>query len=250
MGKGIKDSECGSLTMLICALVMASLCVLSACRKEDPLSVADKINPKAMPTMTTHNVMTVISDSGIPQYRMVCPVWYVYDNIDTPVWILPKGPYLEKFDADYNIIFTVAADSAVNNRLEQRWYLYGNVEFNESPDLLILTPQLVWDQAEQKIYSDSFIHIEQPDKIIEGYGFVGYTNSRGTLQSYELRRPTAVLPYDKEKFGSSSAQAVTEPEDINTQLILPMQATTVKPVTSDLPAPAGLHRDTLPHNTN
>lgn len=174
--------------------------VVPACRQEDPLRVTDKINPKAMPTMTTHDVMTVISDSGVPQYRMVCPVWYVYDDIDTPLWILPRGPYLEKFDPLYNIVFTVAADSAVNNRITQRWHLYGNVEFNESPDLLILTPELVWDQREQMIYSDSFIHIEQPDKVIEGYGFVGYTNSRGALQSYELRRPTAVLPYDKEKF--------------------------------------------------
>lgn len=165
-------------SMIYTAVALMLFSFATACRHEDPLSVADKINPTAMPTMTTHNVMTIISDSGVPQYRMVCPVWYVYDNIDTPLWILPQGPYLEKFDPQYNIVFTVAADSAVNNRLTQCWHLYGNVEFNESPDLLILTPQLVWDQRQQKISSDSFIHIEQPDKIIEGYGFVGYTNSR------------------------------------------------------------------------
>ena len=151
--------------------------------------------------------MTIISDSGIPQYRMVCPVWYVYDDVDTPVWILPGGPYLEKFDANYNIVFTVAADSAVNNRLTEQWHLYGNVEFNQLPELLILTPELVWDQREQKISSDKFIHIEQPDKIIEGYGFEGYTNSRGTLQSYELRHPTAVLPYNRDKFGGMGGAA-------------------------------------------
>lgn len=189
----------------ISALSLLLLLAASACRQEDPLSVSGKINPKKMPTMTTRNVMTVISDSGIPQYRMVCPVWYVYDNVDTPKWILPQGPYLEKFDADYNIVFTVAADSAVNNRLTQQWHLYGNVEFNEYPDLLILTPHLIWDQREQKIYSDSFIHIEQPDKIIEGYGFEGYTSSRGTLQSYELRKPTAVLPYNRDKFPGEGA---------------------------------------------
>lgn len=187
-------------TMRISAVLMLLSLIVAACRHEDPLGVAGQINPKNMPTMTTHNVMTIISDSGVPQYRLVCPVWYVYDNVDTPLWILPQGPYLEKFDPQYNIVFSVAADSAVNNRLTQRWYLYGDVEFNQMPELLILTPQLVWDQREQKIYSDSFIHIEQPDKVIEGYGFVGYTNSRGTLQSYELRKPTAVLPYNRDKF--------------------------------------------------
>ena len=73
--------------------------------------------------------------------------------------------------------------------------------------MLILTPELVWNQREQKISSDSFIHIEQPDRIIEGYGFEGYTNSRGTLQSYELRHPTAVLPYNKDKFPGAGGDA-------------------------------------------
>ncbi|MCM1006188.1 MAG: LPS export ABC transporter periplasmic protein LptC [Prevotella sp.] len=230
-----------SLSMLIAALILISVCLVSACKKEDPLSVAAKINPRAMPTMTTHNVMTVISDSGIPQYRMVCPTWYVYDDIDTPLWILPKGPYLEKFDADYNIIFTVAADSAVNNRLEQRWYLYGNVEFNELPELLILTPQLVWDQREQKIYSDAFIHIEQPDKIIEGYGFVGYTNSRGTLQSYELRKPTAVLPFDKDKI--MGADRTIAPTEFNPALMVDTTGMVVRHAPSNLPPPSGLVHD-------
>lgn len=197
------------------AMSVLLILVVSACRQEDPLSVSGKINPKKMPTMTTRNVMTIISDSGVPQYRMVCPVWYVYDNVDTPKWILPGGPYLEKFDADYNIVFTVAADSAVNNRLTQQWLLYGNVEFNEYPDLLILTPHLIWDQREQKIYSDSFIHIEQPDKIIEGYGFVGYTSSGGTLQSYELHRPTAVLPYNRDKFPGESDAGMLPPVPTN-----------------------------------
>lgn len=220
MGR-MRDIAVGN-PMRVTGLVLLLLASMSACRQEDPLSVADKINPQAMPTMTTHNVMTIISDSGVPQYRMVCPVWYVYDNVDTPLWILPQGPYLEKFDPQYNIVFTVAADSAVNNRLTQRWHLYGNVEFNESPELLILTPQLVWDQREQKVYSDSFIHIEQPDKVIEGYGFVGYTNSRGTLESYELRRPTAVLPYSKDKFpgaGGGGTMPATLPDGVDPSML-------------------------------
>ncbi|MCM1320005.1 MAG: LPS export ABC transporter periplasmic protein LptC [Muribaculaceae bacterium] len=223
--------------MQVVALLLVLICIITACKKEDPISITNKINPKAMPTMTTHDVMTIISDSGIPQYRMVCPTWIVYDNVDTPLWILEKGPYLEKFDANYNIIFTVAADSAVNNRVEQRWYLYGDVEFNQMPDLLILTPELVWDQREQKISSNSFIHIEQPDRIVEGYGFVGYTDSRGSLQSYELHNPTAVLPYNKDKiFGGGSG--ATSPDSIMMPSALNVNPNmVVRPTSADLPAP-------------
>ena len=56
---------------------------------------------------------------------------------------------------------------------------------------------MVWDQRQQLVYSDSFIHIEQPDKVIEGYGFEGHTTARGDLSSYTLRKPTGILPFDK-----------------------------------------------------
>lgn len=178
----------------------AALCLLSgllsACREEDKVG-KENISVLNRPTMTTTDVMTIISDSGIPQYRLVGPVWYVYDNLDTPIWILPGGPYLEKFDPDFNITFTLACDSAVNNQITGEWELYGNVEYKEAGRVLILAEMLVWNQRNGNIRSDSFIHLEQPGKIIEGYGFDGHTDSRGSLTEYRLRKPSGFVPYSK-----------------------------------------------------
>lgn len=188
-----------------CAFALAAFAILLpmlwSCREEDKLATYN-ISTRNRPTMTTHNVMTVISDSGIPQYRLVGPVWYVYDNLDTPLWILPGGPYLEKFDPDFNIVFTVACDSAVNNRLTSEWLLMGNVEYRQEPGTLILTQQLRWNQREGTVSSDSFIHLEQPGKVIEGYGFEGRTSSGGSLTNYRLRRPKGALPYVKPGTGN------------------------------------------------
>lgn len=189
-----------------CALAMAAAAVvvpaLWSCREEDKLATYN-IRTDHRPTMTTHNVMTIISDSGIPQYRLVGPVWYVYDNLDTPLWILPGGPYLEKFDPNFNVVFTVACDSAVNNRLTSEWLLLGNVEYRQEPGTLILTQQLRWNQREGTVSSDSFIHLEQPGKVIEGYGFEGRTSSGGSLTDYRLRRPKGALPYVKPGSGGA-----------------------------------------------
>lgn len=184
--------------------VAALLWALPACKSDDPIRVA-QLNAHNMPTMATRNVVTIISDSGVPQYRMVCPLWQVYDNLDTPIWILSGGPFLEKFDPQYNIVFTVAADSAVHDRLAQRWHLYGNVEFKQEPGVLLLTQYLVWDQKTQTISSDSFIHIEQPGKIVEGVGFQGKTSARGTLTSYVLHNPRGVLPYERSAMPGGAA---------------------------------------------
>lgn len=190
----------GALCLVACLLAA----IAGGCKGDDPIRVAE-VNASRMPTMTTRNVVTIISDSGVPQYRMVCPLWRVYDNIDTPVWILSGGPYLEKFDPKYNIVFTVAADSAVNDRLTQRWHLYGNVEFKQEPGVLLLTQYLVWDQRDQTISSDSFIHIEQPGKVVEGVGFLGRTSSRGDLTSYVLHNPRGVLPYSRQAMMGAGA---------------------------------------------
>lgn len=188
-----------------CILSFAALAVTASamwsCREEDKLGTSN-ILAKNRPTMTTHDVMTIISDSGIPQYRLVGPVWYIYDNLDTPLWILPGGPYLEKFDRNFNVVFTVACDSAVNNRMTSEWRLMGNVEYRQDPGVLILTPELIWNQYDGTVRSDSFIHLEQPGKVIEGYGFEGKTSSRGDLKNYRLLRPKGALPYTKPGSGA------------------------------------------------
>ena len=84
-----------------------------------------------MPSMVTHNISTLVSDSGVTQYKIV-PVWYVYDEVDTPYWSFPEGLYLQKFDPKFKVIATVAADSARFFRLQKLWRLEGNVEMTKA----------------------------------------------------------------------------------------------------------------------
>lgn len=88
------------------------LIVASGCREEKKIDVASKINPRVMATMTTKNVATFISDSGVVQYKIVAPLWQVFEETDTPYWIFPQGLYLQKYDPYFHVIATVAADSA------------------------------------------------------------------------------------------------------------------------------------------
>ncbi len=62
----------------------------SACKEERKVDVASALSMNGMPTMKTLNVSTLISDSGITQYKIVSPLWEVYDEVDTPYWRFPK----------------------------------------------------------------------------------------------------------------------------------------------------------------
>ena len=173
---------------LLCAVVAGS------CTEETKIDVAGKLRPDRMPSMVTHNVNTLISDSGVTQYKIVAPVWYVYDEVDTPYWLFPKGLYLQKFDPSFKVIATVAADSARFFRMQKLWKLEGKVEMTKAPKDLFLSPRVFWDQRRQRLYSDTFIHIENATHVLEGTGF----ESNERLTQYRILHPTGIFPVDRD----------------------------------------------------
>ena len=85
----------------------------------------------------------------------------------------------------------------------QLWRLDGNVRIQNVNKELILTNQLFWDQRWQEVRSDSFIHIERIDRVIEGYGF----KSNQNLTKYQINRVMAILPVDESRMaGNNTAQ--------------------------------------------
>ncbi len=172
-------------------LILLLLVLLAgACRREKKVDVMAGINTANMATMTTHNISTLISDSGVIQYRIVAPLWQVFDEVDTPYWSFPKGLYLRKYDRNFMVIATVAADSAVFYKDQKLWKLEGNVEMTKVPKDLFLSPRIFWDQRQGKIYSDTFIHIENATHMIEGTGFI----SDEKLTQYRILKPNGVFP--------------------------------------------------------
>ncbi len=177
-------------SLIVGVFILPILLILFSCREEKKLDILGNLDPKTMPTMRTENVNTLISDSGITQYRIRSELWFVYDEVDTPYWNFPKGLYLEKFDKQMNVISSVACDSAKYFKRFQLWRLDGNVEMHNDQSDIFLTQQIFWDQRSHELYSDSFIHIERSDRIIEGLGFT--SNER--LTSYIIRKPTGIFP--------------------------------------------------------
>lgn len=158
------------------------------------MDISHSLDSSQMPSMSTRNISTLISDSGITQYKIVAPIWNIYDEADVPYWHFPEGLYLQKFDALYNVIATVAADSARYFKNERLWKLEGDVEMTKFPDELFLSPRVFWDQRRQELYSDTFIHIENSTHVIEGTGFV----SDESLSKYRILYPNGIFPVNRD----------------------------------------------------
>lgn len=212
---------------LSAALVAASV---SGCKEGDPVAMGN-VDSSDTPTMLTRNVETLISDSGVTRFRIVTPIWYVYDEVDEPYWRFPEGLHLDKFDDFFRKEATVRADSAIYFKNKQLWRLDGNVSITNVMNEKFLTNQLYWDQRGHKLYSDSFIHIERPDKVLEGYGF----DSDEQLTRYTVRNVSGIFPAGAFRGGGSAQGAPQSPASPSQPASAP--ATPVAPDASLAPAP-------------
>lgn len=135
------------------------------------------------------------------QYGRVAGLW----PENPPYWAFEKGVYLEKFDSIFQVEASIKADTAYFFNKEELWKLMGNVHIQNLKGEQFDTELLYWDQRAQRIYSDEFIRIEQPDRIITGHGF----ESNQQMTVYTIRKPEGIFYVDEETAAADSLQTDT-----------------------------------------
>lgn len=194
-----------SITIVLGTIVM--LLLFSSCigrKKELGKAITER---DSLSVMDTRGVTTLVSDSGITRYRINTEEWLVFDRKSPPYWAFEKGVYLEKFDSLFQIEASIKADTAYFYNKEELWKLMGNVEIQNLKGEHFTTSLLYWDQRKQKIYSDRFIRIEQPDRVITGgRGF----ESNQQMTVYTILEPGANFYVDEN---------VAQPDSLTTDTI-------------------------------
>ena len=183
-----------TLTNILLTLIALSF-ILPSCKEERKSYVSVTSNPDSIQTMVTRDVVSLISDSGMTRYRILSKLWLVYDEAEVPTWKFPVGLKREQFDDSFRIAATVKCDSATYFKNQKLWRLDGHVDIRNIKKEVIETEQIFWDQVNHKVYSDSFVHIERADRILEGYGFT----SNEKLTEYVIRRPSGIIPVPERK---------------------------------------------------
>lgn len=189
------NSRFHSIRNLVGVLCMAALLLVPvACNSDQPQYVAKFKNRATVPGMFTDSVTMLISDSGVIRYRVTSEVWKVYDKAAEPYWYYPKKVYFEKFNDSLRTESLVQSDTAKYFTRRKMWELRKNVVIVNLKGDKFETSLLYWDQLTRRIYSDSFIRIEQGDQVMMGYGF----ESNEELTVYRIKKPTGDFPVDPE----------------------------------------------------
>lgn len=177
--------------------------------------------------MVTFDVNMLISDSGVIKYKAIAPIWYVYENdVKNKYWYFPKGLRLDQIDTTFTTEFNIEADTAYNYETKQLWHLINNVKVHNAAGDYFETNDLYWDMRNHEVYSDSFIHIERPDAIIEGYGF----KSDDAFSAYELRETSGIFPFQENALSNPTPRNEESEEIVDNK---PTPKPAPKPATAD-----------------
>jgi LPS export ABC transporter protein LptC len=192
-----------SITHLLVKCVMLFSFIISMACSGDKKELAAAVeNRDSMPVMRTINVETLISDSGVIRYRMKTKEWLVYDRLTPSRWSFEKGIYLEQFDSLHKVEASIKADTAYYYDKQRLWELRGHVDIHNRKGEKFNTELLFWNQSSEKVYSDKFIRIEQPDRIITGHGF----DSNQQMTVYTIRNMEGIFYVDESEVDTVPAK--------------------------------------------
>ncbi len=142
------------------------------------------------PSQTADTVTLIYTDSA--QLKIVLKANRLVQftkNVQEPYTILPKGVFVTFYDDEENISSSLKANFAVryeaSKRMEARYAVEVVNKYNEKLE----TERLIWDEANKKIYTDGYVKITTPTKIVTGMGL----ESNEDFSKYHIKKPQATI---------------------------------------------------------
>jgi len=164
-------------------LLLTILCF--ACKQE--LKDPDKEVKYDGPIIENKDVFTLYSDSAKLMIRMKAPVQQEFKNGDG---VFPKGFFVEFFQQQGKVTSTMRANFGRQEKGREIYFAKDDVQVN---NLLkgekLETEELYWDRRRRKIYTDKFVKITTPNRVITGQGLRADQN----FENYTIQKITGVF---------------------------------------------------------
>lgn len=179
------------LTFYFTAIVIAVL-MLSCENKIDLIPKSDLLT---LPSLSSKEIVTVFSDSGLVQLILTTPLIEQYDNNDSPYSEFTSGIKVVFYNGQKEPVGSVTSKYGKYTNNDKLWELKDSVVvINESNDMLE-TELLFWDQEKDLIYTDRFVKITNEDQTIQGFGF----ESDSHLNNRKIKKVSATIYFKDEE---------------------------------------------------
>lgn len=135
--------------------------------------------------------VTQESDSGVLLWSLTAPEAERFKNRQLVVLERPTIVFYDEMGKPRTTLISDAGEYYEDRR---DMLAYGNVVVTSVEGDILETDSLLWDNSENKIFSDSFVKLTRGDNVITGYGL----ECRDDLQSVEIKRDVKARVIDEQ----------------------------------------------------
>ncbi len=202
----------------IAALLFGAAILFYGC-ENDIEKIKAFTSPEDLPILEAYNFETLYTDSGQVRYLLKTPKLLRFENNGKEFHEFPEGMQLIQYDANKNVVSSLKSDYAKQFLKEQRWEAKNNVVATNAQGDTLKTEHLIWEEKEEKIYTEDFVKIIRPDQIITGIGFT----SDKSIQNWKIKdlKGTIFITVDNEK--KNEPDSVINEPDIKPDKIQPFK---------------------------
>ena len=202
----------------IAALLMGAAILFYGC-ENDIEEIKAFSSPEDLPVIEAQNFETLFTDSGKIRFFLKTPKLLQFENEGNTYIEFPDGMELVKYDANKNIISSITSDYAKQFVKEEKWEAKNNVIATNAKGDTLKTEHLIWEEKEERIYTEEFVKIIRADQIITGIGF----QSDQTLENWKIKNPKGTIYISVENENNNSENSLEELPDSNRTGIQPFE---------------------------
>jgi LPS export ABC transporter protein LptC len=136
-------------------------------------------------------VTILYSDSAQVKVRITADKMIRYLDRSNPRDEFPEGIFVEFLGKSGNVYSWLTADRAIRYEKESEVVAQGNAKFYNRREEMITSTELVWNEGDQKLWTNKFVRITQPMKGDTSYGYGFEANEEFT--QFEIKKKTSSI---------------------------------------------------------
>ncbi|MFK7809173.1 MAG: LPS export ABC transporter periplasmic protein LptC [Saprospiraceae bacterium] len=146
------------------------LLFLLSCKND--LSDVEKFTPREDAFLeTAHDVRLLYSDSAVVKVQVEGPKMVRYLDKEEPRDEFPGGIAVSFFDGRQRVNSTLTSKFAVRYEGKKQITVSDSVVWISKQGEMLETELLIWDEENEKVYSNRFVRITDDQEVIYGHGF-------------------------------------------------------------------------------
>lgn len=150
--------------------IIGAMALLLGCRN-DIAEVHRLVNEEETGVERMHTVEILYSDSAVVRVQIEAPTLVRHVEERAPYEEFPDGVRVSFFNPLGKEESILTANYAIRYARDGRIIARDSVVWESDSSEKLETEELIWEEADGRIYSDKFVTIKRPGEIIYGVGF-------------------------------------------------------------------------------